>query len=420
MAARSPSAVSDFSLVSCFDVLSLGESSSAASSRRPSVAIPIGNIAAPDGGSLEVNGRATGPEALTATKSAARRARRRKLEMANSSRQNDASTPRRVPRHGSHDDRSGSRLPLGLSRTQATAPSLPLETPLRPQLKIHLCTPTSQHSPNTTLVEIKQRKKTRRAGKKIRARKDRAAVRDLLCAEPGDGDDDDHLITPQMLSRWSPAPDEDDDWSEDGASRFLDVEADTEEELEEDEVDDLSVLDARSGRSSPAIGGGVATGGVMSRGDAKSSIDSFLTDSDNFMLFKANKLRLWQALCIELGLVALRHPDAAPEADTASSTENPTTDEHPDQLPPVPQTLNQARNILKTHAHINLVDYLEERRTHPAAGAGSYRHLVYASAAEMMKSARKDKKLALMSEVKREWLEPLLRDFGIKKSKTAA
>ena len=161
-----------------------------------------------------------------------------------------------------------------------------------------------------------------------------------------------------------------------------------------------------------------------------------MTDSDNFMLFKANKLRLWQALCIEvttthitgpsealtsqLGLVALRHSDPASVSDTATSAESTAPDEPASRLPPVPQTLNQARNILKTHAHINLVDYLEERRVYPAGGAGSYRHLVYASAAEMMKSARKDKKLALMGEVKREWLEPLLRDFGIKKSKAAA
>ena len=279
MTTKSPSTLSEFSLVSSFDVLSLGESSSAASSRRPSGARSTGAADFTDGRSMEVNGRVECSIDPTVTKSAARRARRRKLENGNVMRQEEATTSGRecgpCGQSGPDNcnDSQAPRLPLGPSRAQATVSNLPLATPLRPQLKIHLCTPTSQASPNTTLVEIRQRKKTRRAGKKIRARKDRAAVRDLLCAERGDGDDDDHLITPQMLSRWSPASDEEDEWSEDGASRFLDVEADTEEEIDEDEVDDLSVLDACSGRSSPALGLGRTAGDVMSRGDAKSSID---------------------------------------------------------------------------------------------------------------------------------------------------
>ncbi|BEJ13288.1 hypothetical protein CspHIS471_0304620 [Cutaneotrichosporon sp. HIS471] len=78
-------------------------------------------------------------------------------------------------------------------------------------------------------------------------------------------------------------------------------------------------------------------------------------------------LKLWQALCLEFGLV--QNPD------------DPAVDP---KLPPLPLSKTKAKELLKTRAHVSIVDYLIARDTlkitcvpwghfadllHPSAGA---------------------------------------------------
>ncbi|WVW79951.1 hypothetical protein I302_101924 [Kwoniella bestiolae CBS 10118] len=191
---------------------------------------------------------------------------------------------------------------------------------------------------------------------------------------------------------------------------------------EEDEVDQLSALESEIGTPP---GHKYIGGSVMSAEDAASSIDSFLSDPRNFMTIKANKLRLWQSLCIELGLVTLRG-DELPDLPTTICVPSPprpreTTPEP--ALPfvpkkhPLPETLTQARKLLKDHAHVNLVDYLEARKYCPPAYVGAYQGLLYPSTSAMKRYTRGLGKFAEKNVVRGEWLEPLMKDFGVRKGK---
>lgn len=87
------------------------------------------------------------------------------------------------------------------------------------------------------------------------------------------------------------------------------------------------------------------------------------------------------------------------------------------RLPPLPQSLRQARAILKEKAHINLADYLAARA---AVGTVDYAEMLHPSSAAMIRYTKKNGKFVQLGMVKTEWLEPLLRDFGFKRSRIAA
>ncbi|WVF66894.1 hypothetical protein IAT40_001637 [Kwoniella sp. CBS 6097] len=302
----------------------------------------------------------------------------------------------------------------------------------------------------------RRRRKTRRGGKRARAR--RAHGREL--AEDADRIDrnlsscgsatdlgseisDDETTSPTSSARTSRS----------GTPVQVTVHirrsnGDLEEEDDDgDEVDELSALESEIG--TPQSAKSMGNKSIMSVEDAVSSIDSFLSDPRNFMTIKANKLRLWQSLCIELGLVHLAG-DELPDLPTVVCVPTPprprdTTQvvidaDHQDDdvlheedtgpeaevnryrpyLPkksPLPQTLTQARKLLKENAHVNLVDYLEARKYCPPAYVGAYQGLLYPSMSAMKKYTRTGGKFALKDMVRAEWLEPLMKDFGIKKGK---
>jgi hypothetical protein len=119
---------------------------------------------------------------------------------------------------------------------------------------------------------------------------------------------------------------------------------------------------------------------------------------------------------------------STPTGDSRSSTPRP-------RLPPLPETLNQANKILREGGHVNLMDYLEARnvigRTIDIDGTGPvgmdkhtgglepsmYEHLVFPSASAMRRYTMKEGRFASKGLVKNEWLTPLMRDFGFKRSK---
>jgi hypothetical protein len=75
--------------------------------------------------------------------------------------------------------------------------------------------------------------------------------------------------------------------------------------------------------------------------------------------------------------------------------------------------------LLKGHAHVNIVEYINARKD-PArlahnGAAGRFADLVYPSANAMLRAMRKGRKFYPLDETKKEWLEPLLKDFGIRR-----
>ncbi|ORX36336.1 hypothetical protein BD324DRAFT_609010 [Kockovaella imperatae] len=264
----------------------------------------------------------------------------------------------------------------------------------------------------------KTHRKTRRGGKRNRARVERAQVRSIL--QPLDNDSTPtsspqlEPVRPSLISGFKKAlssssashdvasditstPDDEED-SEDGASRFLD-----EGELE-------GMGRGNSPAVTPVKRNPRVLSSVMSTDDAKSSIDSFLSGDPVFMADKANKLRFWQALCVELGLVEV--PTDLPDLPVIPPSETSTFPEPKHIVPTfdLPSSLNQARTILKGNAHVNLADYLETRKT----AAPPYKHLLYPSERSMKRYTSKQKRFVPLPSVKEEWLEPLLKDFGFK------
>ncbi|WRT65516.1 uncharacterized protein IL334_002461 [Kwoniella shivajii] len=266
-------------------------------------------------------------------------------------------------------------------------------------------------------------RKTRRGGKRARRRVENRGLA-IEASEVDDelfADDDTTLPTSSARTSRSGTPvrvsvDQASECSADGASHILDD--------EEDEVDALSALEDELGTPPSKR----MAGSMMSAEDAASSIDSFLSDPRNFMTIKANKLRLWQSLCIELGLVNLAG-DELPDLPTVVCAPTPprpreTTPEPAQPFVPkkhqLPETLTQARRILKDHAHVNLVDYLEARKFCPPAYVGAYQGLLYPSTSAMKKYTRHRGKFAEKELVRAEWLEPLMKDFGVRKAKGLA
>ncbi|WVQ73733.1 hypothetical protein IAR50_003313 [Cryptococcus sp. DSM 104548] len=192
-----------------------------------------------------------------------------------------------------------------------------------------------------------------------------------------------------------------------------------------DDEDEDDESDSESVRATPVAQRRTAPS-VLSASDASSSINSFLTDPRNFMMLKENKLRLWQSLCIEFGLVDLeedlpdlpvrntpQRPAQRPRADTVSSTSSTNTSSTATALPiyPLPRTLNQARRILKEHAHVNLVDYFEARKVGAPAFVGAYKDLLWPTPSALRRYTHGQGKFAVKDAVKDEWLNPLMRDI---------
>ncbi|CAD6564913.1 MAG: hypothetical protein TREMPRED_000395 [Tremellales sp. Tagirdzhanova-0007] len=259
-------------------------------------------------------------------------------------------------------------------------------------------------------------KKTRRSGKTMRLRLEKAAVREVLSMDELES----------SLPSASSITSHDDELSEDGASRFLD-----DDEDDEDVVEGMSALEGHiqtvphssSGSLNVQMRSLRVEGSVLSSDDAKSAIDSFVAGSAVFLSDKANKLRLWQAICIELGLVQLEEEDDLPDLprsaisplrvskyetppSSRASTPRPTR-------PPLPQSLKQARALLKAKGHVNVADYLDARNT---AGY-DLASLVFPSMSAMVRYTKKNGKFVRLDTVKGLWLEPLLRDFRMKYGK---
>ncbi|KAL1409519.1 hypothetical protein Q8F55_003502 [Vanrija albida] len=222
----------------------------------------------------------------------------------------------------------------------------------------------------------------------------RSAVDTLL-----DSDDDDDEVATVSGSSWATR----------GTSTGRAVHGDSGADDEDD-----GWTDAATERSSGRTITGAAS--VTNASEARESIDSFLEDSSAFMSDKANKLRLWQALCIELGLVDLEELEPMPLPDLPSSA--PVAPPPPRR--PLPTSLTQARLLLNNHGHVNLVEYLDARsdpaRAEIADRSGKYADLVYPSASAMIRDARKNRKILKLGTAKSEWLEPLLKDFGYRRS----
>jgi hypothetical protein len=133
---------------------------------------------------------------------------------------------------------------------------------------------------------------------------------------------------------------------------------------------------------------------------------------------------------------SLQHDDDDDRTPTSSRASTPRP-----RLPPLPTSLTQARLILKTSGHVNLADYLDARESlrdakadavkakHVLSGQQPLREdvdvepkldlasLVYPSASSMIRYTIKEKRYVTLGEVKEAWLEPLLRDFGFKRSR---
>ncbi|BEI82448.1 hypothetical protein CcaverHIS002_0303160 [Cutaneotrichosporon cavernicola] len=176
------------------------------------------------------------------------------------------------------------------------------------------------------------------------------------------------------------------------------------------------------------------TASILSASDARESIDSFLTDPE-FTSDKANKLRLWQALCIEAIKLEESDDTLSDSLSFDSSSEYLTnttvSDEDSDctptgsrsatptqTLPQLPTSLTAAVRLLSTRGHVNILQYLEVRNDptrHTEDVVGKYADLVYPSASALQRDMRRDRKYAKIDDVKREWLQPLLKDFGFRR-----
>ncbi|EKD05530.1 hypothetical protein A1Q2_00291 [Trichosporon asahii var. asahii CBS 8904] len=175
------------------------------------------------------------------------------------------------------------------------------------------------------------------------------------------------------------------------------------------------------------------TSSTMSSQDAASAI---YADTDSFTSQQENKLRLWQALCIEFGLVeagdladlpsqrthrssAPSPPSQRPPPSTFSDSDESTTPSRsvtPTQANPFPTSLTQAKNLLST-AHVNLSTYMALRKSNPNPEPGEYADLLEPSASALRKLLRESRQFAKLSDVKAEWLNPLLKDFGFARSR---
>ncbi|OWZ57934.1 hypothetical protein J010_00567 [Cryptococcus neoformans] len=158
---------------------------------------------------------------------------------------------------------------------------------------------------------------------------------------------------------------------------------------------------------------GKPSSSVISASDAHDSFNSFLSDPKNFMIVKENKLRLWQSLCIKMGfhllfgLVTLEG-EGFPDLPGVSTPNRSFSNE---VVLTLPKTLNEAKSILKAHADVNLVDYLEARSIGTPEYVGAYKGLLHSSESALCKYTLKQSKFAQKDLAKAEWLNPLMRDL---------
>ncbi|CAK9783460.1 hypothetical protein CC85DRAFT_282202 [Cutaneotrichosporon oleaginosum] len=203
----------------------------------------------------------------------------------------------------------------------------------------------------------------------------------------------------------------------------------------EDDDSDSDRFDDDSARTRRRSHTTVPTHGqsIVSASDARESIDSFLNDPE-FTSDVSNKLRLYQALCIELGLVELEDTET-PARSSSSRKSQVTRGSYSDSdddvtptasrsttpmpaLPPLPTSIKAADRLLRARGHVNIIEYLEARndrtRRHEDS-VGKYADLVYSSASALQRALRREGKYARLGDVKREWLQPLLKDFGFRR-----
>lgn len=109
------------------------------------------------------------------------------------------------------------------------------------------------------------------------------------------------------------------------------------------------------------------------------------------------------------------YSDDSDESDTTVPSLHTARSSTPKAYHPLPQSISSAKRLLKTHAHVNLADYLAERKNAPRQHGGDYSHLVYSSAMAMRRYTIETGKYIRVKAAKREWLQPLLKDFGFKR-----
>ncbi|WWD16699.1 hypothetical protein CI109_101130 [Kwoniella shandongensis] len=397
--------------------LSMMEATSSSASSSSSV-----NGETADGSEVSAGTSGTGKM----SKSAARRDRRKKLQAGEKERAALAAGGE-VGMGGSEDGMEDD----GDLASQTPRPNRTLPTSHKSSSDPSSTLPSTSDPFNETGIEGPRRRKTRRGGKAAKRRAEHALQK------LDDAEVDNELFanttcstTPSISGTGTPirAVSQQSRYSNTARPSHI-YEDDEEVDGEEDEVDALSALESEIGTP---VSARTREMSVMSVEDATSSIDSFLSDPRNFMTIKANKLRLWQSLCVELGLVHMQTDDVddddSPDLPTDISG-SPTSHLGDDILSPVkskplprpnthplPQTLTQARKLLKDHAHVNLVDYLEARRLCPPAYVGAYQGLLHPSVSAMKRYTRKEGKFAVKGMVKVEWLEPLMRDFTISRA----
>ena len=84
---------------------------------------------------------------------------------------------------------------------------------------------------------------------------------------------------------------------------------------------------------------------------------------------------------------------------------------------PLPQSVTAAKRLLAAHAHVNLADFVAERGSGSGRRDKDYSHLVHPSAAALRRYTMETGKFIKIKAAKREWLQPLLKDFGFRRGR---
>lgn len=106
-----------------------------------------------------------------------------------------------------------------------------------------------------------------------------------------------------------------------------------------------------------------------------------------------------------------------------SATPTPSRSATPTQtLPSLPTTLKGASTLLHARAHVNISEYLAARADPARAQddvVGKYADLLYPSASSLLRDLRTQHRFVKPTDAKREWLQPLLKDFGFRRRREA-
>jgi hypothetical protein len=103
-----------------------------------------------------------------------------------------------------------------------------------------------------------------------------------------------------------------------------------------------------------------------------------------------------------------------PTASHLTKDEKPDVNEDQHEMP---QTLTQASKLLHEEVHINIADYLQARADTSSTDKPDYSALMKPDVESLIRYTRKKKKYIKLDDVKAEWLQPLLKDFGIKRAR---